>query len=75
MSIVHLESGKKPAITVGHPVAIISGGVGGGGGCAIPADMTPVHATISVILAAGMKSIITVGQPGGMITPLGTSWS
>jgi len=61
VSITHLANGNPPTITFGQPFNITKGGVGGGGGCAIPAEITPVHTTTSVIRAAGINSIKTFG--------------
>jgi hypothetical protein len=52
---ISLAAGRKLIITPSDPITIMSGG--------------PTHVAIEVTVAAGRKSMSTVGAPGGRIGP------
>src|SRR5262245_15349285 len=71
-------AGMKLICTVVEPLTIGTGGPGGGG-CAMPPVMTPVHAAAQVTYAAGKNSIIVndggIPASGGAMMPHGASKS
>jgi len=76
----HLAAGIPWMKTVEEPVRIGVGGVGGGGGCAIPPLIAPLQTAVQPTCAAGKCSMSTCpkGQGpdgGGPMTPEGTSKS